>query len=95
MTSSDVITYLNNGLAIVILVVLTLGARQGSIWFGSNIVVPMKDAAITHLNKTGEALEKNATATKDLSNAMQQMHTDVKEIKLSLKDTCVHQKSQM
>lgn len=74
----------NNGLAVVLLLAIFYAAWCGSKWFGKNVIVPMKDAAITHLNDTNEALKANAKVNEKVSDNLDLLHADIKDIKKSV-----------
>lgn len=90
MTPSDAMQWLNNGLAVVIVLALGAAAWVTTRWFGTNIVIPMKDSAIAHLQETNVAL-KSLTETNTRSmNTMAAMHEDVKELKATVGVGCAY-----
>lgn len=77
----------NQGLAVGLLIVVGLGAWRVCSWAGVNVVVPLKDSAINHLNETNRAMKSNAEATSALTQTMTTLHADVRDIKTKL-DYC-------
>jgi hypothetical protein len=74
----------NQGLAVGLLIAVGLGVWRVCSWAGINVVLPLKDSAISHLAETNKAMKSNAEATGALTATMANMHSDVKEIKSRL-----------
>jgi len=80
--------YLNNGLAIVLLIGVGIAlvwlARAMVVvvkWAGSEIVMPLKTAAISHLNKTNDVMESVQKTNQEICVSLRDVRTDVQEIK--------------
>lgn len=59
---------MNNGVAILVLIVCGIATRNIGIWASDNFFKPMRDAAITHLqnvDSTGDAIIKTMDAMRD------------------------------
>lgn len=84
---NEVMTYLNNGIAVIALIAAYFAGSKVVKWVGENVVCPVKDAAINHLTET-------TTAVKSLSESIPAMHRDIKDIRESLEDTCQYSKRQ-
>jgi hypothetical protein len=88
MQSIDLAWITNQGLAIGMLIAIGLGAWRAINWFGKNVVLPMKDSALTHLQETDRTMKANAEATKALTSTIQTMHSDVQTIKTHVERNC-------
>lgn len=80
--------YLNNGLAIVLLIGVGIAlvwiARGLYVlcqWCGREIVMPLKTAAISHLNKTNDVMESVQKTNQEICVSLRDVRTDVQEIK--------------
>ena len=83
--------FTNQGLAVGMLIAFGLGVWRVCSWAGINVVVPLKDSAINHLNETNRAMKSNAEATSALTQTMTTLHADVRDIKSKL-DYCSSRK---
>ena len=88
MNASEVMSWLNNGLAVVLLVGACAAGWRICSWAGKNVVIPLKDAAIGHLAETNKTMAANAEATGALTTTISALHTDVKDIKIKLGVGC-------
>ena len=71
----------NQGLAVGLLIAIGLGTWRVISWMGGNVILPMKDSAIHHLNEVNRTMEVNSQATSALTNMIATLHNDVKDIK--------------
>jgi len=83
-----VMQWINNGIAVVILIAIGFATWRVIDWSASNIVVPLKDGALRHLDETNKALTKSADATDRLASHLDSMHDDVRDIKNNLHVVC-------
>lgn len=79
MTASDAMIWVNNGLAVLALIAIAFASWKAVSWFGLNIAIPIKDAAITHLDETNQAMKVNAKVNAEVCQTMQNLHNDVRE----------------
>lgn len=84
----DPMAYLNNGLAIVILIAIGVGitylARAGMCGIKHlfrEVVIPLKNAAIDHLQKTSSTLESVQETNREVCTRLVDIDGDVKKIK--------------
>lgn len=80
----------NQGLAVGILIVMGLAGWRVFVWTGANVVIPMKDSAISYLEENAKTMKSNAEATSTLTSTMSNLHSDVKEIKTKLDTSCMY-----
>lgn len=78
----------NQGLAVGMLIAVGLAGWRVCSWAGSNVVLPLKDSAINHLQETNKAMKSNAEATSALTETIGNLHTDVRDIKSRLGIGC-------
>lgn len=88
MQNIDLSWVTNQGLAIGMLIAIGLGAWKALNWFGTNVVIPIKDSALSHLRETDITMKANAEATKALTSTIQTMHSDVQTIKTHVERNC-------
>ena len=64
-------TWVNNGLAVLIVVAGGYGILKVCSWSGQHVVLPLRDAAIGHLNKTNEMLSQNCETQRQTQRTME------------------------
>lgn len=88
MTEETMKWLFNNGLAILVLVAIAYAVAKGWRAFFAMVLVPLKDAAIAHLqsttvhlDKTGETMDKMNTTMERVCTELSDCRKDVAEIK--------------
>ena len=78
----------NNGLAVAIILAILYGLWKGSTAFFSMVLVPLKDAAISHLQSTtqhldatNKTLEKTGETMDRVCSELRECRTDIAHIK--------------
>lgn len=75
----------NNGLAVVLLFAAILigcyATMKVSRWMGSNILLPLKDAAIGHLKRTDDTLSTVKDTLQEISTQMRESSTHMRDIR--------------
>ncbi len=77
---------LDNGLAVVllfigiaaVLYVVVYQGRKVFLWVGTNIILPLKDAAITHLATTDTAMKTTSSTMKEMQTTFMGIHEEIK-----------------
>jgi peptidoglycan hydrolase CwlO-like protein len=84
----EIMAYINNGLAVIILLALGIGAWRASIVLFNHVIVPLKDASLAHIHAievfmgtTTEALKNTAAALQSINNELRGIRTDVDDVK--------------
>lgn len=70
-------TWVNNGLAVVIVLAGLYGIPKVCVWIGQNMGIPLRDAAINHLNKTNDLLEQNCETQRQTQKTMETIATQM------------------
>jgi len=63
--------WLNNGLAVLIVIAGGIGIYRVAAWIGTHLALPLRDAGINHLNKTGEMLSETCKAQQQTAKTME------------------------
>lgn len=77
---------LDNGLAVVllfigiaaVLYVVVYQGRKVFMWVGANIILPLKDAAITHLATTDAAMKTTSSTMQEMQVTFTGIHEEIK-----------------
>lgn len=85
---TEIMTYLNNGLAVLTLIAIGFATRSAVLWFGTNVVLPMKDAALSHLTAVSDTMKETQKVSTESCEIMKTMHADVKDIKIHVGSGC-------
>jgi cell division protein FtsB len=92
MTIDDVMRWVNNGIAVVILIYLGYAMWRGGQWLGTNILIPLKDAGLEHLEgineymkATAKALDSTAQALQDIGHEVKAMRADFETLRSEVK----------
>jgi peptidoglycan hydrolase CwlO-like protein len=85
---NEVMAYINNGLAVIILLAIGIGAWRASVVLFAHVIVPLKDASLAHIKAievfmgtTTEALKNTASALQSINNELRGIRTDVDDVK--------------
>jgi peptidoglycan hydrolase CwlO-like protein len=85
---NEVMAYINNGLAVIILLAIGIGMWRASIVLFNHVIVPLKDASLAHIKAievfmgtTTEALKNTASALQSINNELRGIRTDVDDVK--------------
>lgn len=81
---SEVMTWLNNGLAVIIVVAIGFAIWRSSSVLFTHILMPMKDAGVNHLNGINEYMKSTAKALDNTAEALQNINSEVKSIRVDI-----------
>lgn len=81
---ADVMTWLNNGLAVLIVIAIGFAIWRSSSVLFHHILVPMKDAGLAHLNNVHDYMKSTTKALDHTADALQSISTEVREIRLDI-----------
>lgn len=56
VTQESIVWFLNNGLAVALIIAFLYGSWRIILWSGKNVVLPLRDAAVTHLANVDSTL---------------------------------------
>ena len=85
---AEVMTYVNNGLAVIILLSIGIGLWRASFVLFEHIALPLKDASIAHIKAievfmgtTTDALKSTASALQAINNELRGIREDVDAVR--------------
>jgi hypothetical protein len=87
----EAMTWVNNGLAVLIVIAGGLGIYRAASWIGQHFALPLRDAGILHLQKTNEMLQATCETQRQTQQTMEKLgerisnlSDDVAEVKASV-----------
>lgn len=81
---AEVMTWLNNGLAVLIVIAIGFAIWRSSSVLFHHVIVPMKDAGLSHLNSVHDYMKSTTKALDHTADALQSISTEVREIRLDI-----------
>ena len=87
----EAMTWVNNGLAVMIVIAGGLGIYRAAGWIGQHFALPLRDAGILHLQKQNEMLQATCETQRQTQQTMEKLgerisnlSDDIAEVKASV-----------
>lgn len=81
MTEQTIQFLINNGVAVGVLFAVLYGAYKGGKILLEHVALPLKDAAVKHLDDTSKHLERNADALDGLKCTLEKIDRKIPNVK--------------
>jgi hypothetical protein len=78
---SGTMQYMNQGLAVVLLIAGIYFAMKVGTWTATNVVLPIKDAHIRYMSEQAETAQQNATTMQTQTEILKGLQADIAFIK--------------